>query len=104
MSDRDLRMDLDALKDDLARLREDFGELAHTLKDLARSGAGAARERLDQGAHGVVDEIRSLLERMRHTGKDAVESVEERVQKNPLAGVLIALGVGFLLGKLLERR
>jgi len=104
MSDRELKMDLDALKDELARLRGDFGDLARTLKDLTRDGVGAAREKLDEGAHGVLDELRSVLDRIRHGGKDAVESVEQRLEKNPLVVVLVAVGVGFLMGKLLKRR
>jgi ElaB/YqjD/DUF883 family membrane-anchored ribosome-binding protein len=104
MSERELKTDLDALKEEMSRLRDDFVDLAHVLKDVTRSGVEAARERLDGGTHGLLDELRSVLDRLRTRGKEAVGSVEAKVEKNPLVSVMVAFGIGLVAGKLLERR
>src|SRR5215475_8092065 len=92
------------LREDLAKLKADIGGLAKDLKDFGSAAAGAAgRAAREKGERlrGEIDEtIDDLSERGEQTLRDARAKIEER----PLAAVLIALLVGLVLGRLLDRR
>ena len=59
------------------------------VKDVVASGASAVGDNLTQTAAAAQDQIMSFE-----------TELEKRVQKNPLVAVAIALGIGFLLGKI----
>lgn len=98
----DLAAQLAALKADIAALTERVGEKA-----------ASARGRLREGLGGEIDELRArlsdLADEMVRQGRGAVEAAEaevnaqadrarEAVQRNPLTGLAVAVGLGFLLG------
>ena len=81
-NESELRESIDALKKDLGSVRED-------LRSIASTAMGTGRER----AHEVGKEV---SERFNSTVEQASEYAKER----PLTTAAIAVGVGFLLGKL----
>lgn len=83
----------DALRADLETLRDDVSHLTETLKHMASARGNEAYERLRQTA----DQTRT---RVRETASAAAHQVEER----PLTSVLIAFGIGLLLGIVFDRR
>lgn len=91
MSEYDLQAELDSLKQELGTIRADLAELKGPVKNIAL----ALKENLAE-ALGVG------LEKAKCTGKKAVEAVETTVEDKPLQSVLVAFGVGLLLGKLLD--
>lgn len=93
MADTTSTKETDALRHDLNALRDDVSHLTETLKGMASSRGSEAYDRLRQTA----DQTRT---RVRDTASAAVHQVEER----PLTSVLIAFGVGMLLGILFDRR
>lgn len=96
MTTRNLEGEFDAVKDDLAKLREDIAHLSATLRDTTsetvRDQISSIRGRLD----GITDEA---LDHGRHTLDELTEHIEER----PLTSILLAFGIGVLIGKLLDR-
>jgi len=104
MATRTAEEELATLREDLAKLKADIGGLAKDLKDFGTAAAGAAgRAAREKGERlrGEIDEtIEDLAERGEQTLRDARAKIEER----PLAAVLIALLVGLVLGRLLDRR
>lgn len=79
------------LADQIAVLREDVGQLAETLSGLVGSSAkGAASAARAQAAETYT------------RGKAAVgaarDKTGETVREHPFAALLVALGVGFLIG------
>ena len=88
------------LKEGLREARSEIREGANEAKvDLARLGeraqvyADRAGHAVEQGWHDAVDRSRDLAARS-----------GDVVRQNPLATIGIAVGVGFILAKLLSRR
>ena len=85
-------VDLDQLKQDVAKLRDDFSQ-------LIQSGAEAAREQLAMQVEGV----RSAMSSVRSGGGKAVGAMSNTIEERPLAAVIVAFGVGILVAKLIDR-
>ena len=63
-------------------------------------GIGAqARERAER----VAGEVQDRMEDIRGYGEDAGEWIREFARERPLAAIGVAVGVGFVLGRLLSR-
>jgi uncharacterized protein YjbJ (UPF0337 family) len=76
-------------------------QLDGTMKDAAgkvQDAVGGLTGDLDLQAEG---KARQLAGKAQATYGDSVEQVAEAARQNPLGALLIAVGVGFLLGKLL---
>lgn len=84
--------ELDDLKKELETLRGDFSSLLDTLKKTSGAQAQAG-----------VDAARDSAERLRGHASDAAASLESEIQDRPYTSILAAFGIGFLLGKLLDR-
>ncbi len=69
------------LKEELASLREDISRIAETLQRLSGEQVADGRERVRQ----------------------AVGTVEDGIQHYPLTSLAAAFGVGFIIGKMLDR-
>ena len=93
----DSRGDIEAVKEDLSRLRTDLRDLLRKLIETGKSETGATKER-------ILDEINEAFELTTERSKAAVHSLENKVQENPLISILLAFLIGFILGKLFERR
>ncbi len=50
------------------------------------------------------DEHKSKLDELEKKFKDSKDELTEMIQKHPLTSVAIALGVGFIIGKLFSNR
>jgi ElaB/YqjD/DUF883 family membrane-anchored ribosome-binding protein len=83
---QDVTADLDSLKADLSKLRGDIADMAGSWVQVGRQRAQGAAADLQDRFH------------------DTMETVEDWVKQKPLQAVLIAAGVGLLLGKLSSRR
>lgn len=62
------------------------------------SGAQAKRE-----AERIADEMQERLEGVRGYAEDAGAWIREFAREKPLAAIAVAVGVGFLFGRLLSR-
>lgn len=84
--------ELQELKSELAGLKTDMQQIAETMAKLARATAEQGRER-----------IMSATEHSRRQAKEALGVLEKEVEERPMTSLAIALGVGFVLGKLFDR-
>jgi ElaB/YqjD/DUF883 family membrane-anchored ribosome-binding protein len=95
--------DLNALRDDLAALKSDMANLISHLSDRAANGAQSAANSA-QSAFGVVDErARDALRNASAEGDKALRAVGQKVEEQPVTALLIALGIGYISGRLLQR-
>ena len=85
------------LQDDIAGLKRDVTSLLEHLKVGAASGAQSAADQLDDGAHRVYRDIAA-------EGDLVSKVVCRQVEEQLLFALLIALGVGYIGGRLLSRR
>jgi ElaB/YqjD/DUF883 family membrane-anchored ribosome-binding protein len=78
----------DDLHERAASVRAKLDTALGTLESVARDQGGAIAESLVQGQETIEREV---------------ASAEEKIRENPLDAVLIAAGVGFVIGLLLRR-
>lgn len=76
-----LEQDVEALKRELTELRSDISRLADTLWKVSGNTAAKGRER----------------------ARETISAFEDEVGARPLTSVATAFGVGFIIGKLLDR-
>lgn len=83
----------DTIADRASTITKDFHEVGDAAKRIATDSVDALRETANQ----YLDEGRS---RARHLG----DNVQAKVQEQPVKSLLIAAGLGFLLGAIWIRR
>lgn len=80
------------LKAELASLRSDMTDIGDTLAKMARSSASEGREK-----------VKEATDYSRDQAKQAVGAFEKEVEERPMTSLAVALGIGFVLGKLIDR-
>jgi ElaB/YqjD/DUF883 family membrane-anchored ribosome-binding protein len=114
MTENKIQNDVESLKKDMAALREDLKGLTRALVEHGKTEAGGARDNLVDRLREEVDkagetkdrlvsELNKELESAREQGEKAVQSVERQIQERPLISLLVALLLGLVFGKLLDR-
>lgn len=84
--------ELEALKNQYESLKSDLAEMTQTVTNLARDGVEEGRQR-------TVGAVQQRREQARETWGVVEKEIEER----PITTLAVALGVGFILGKLMSR-
>lgn len=84
--------DIEELKAQVEALRADLAGISDALKNLGGDAASEGRER-----------IRRAAEQARGKARDTIGALENEIEDRPLTSLLTAFGIGFVLGKLLDR-
>jgi ElaB/YqjD/DUF883 family membrane-anchored ribosome-binding protein len=96
MTSHDVEGEFGAVKDDLAKLRSDIANLSNALKELT-----------SETVHERIDSLRGGIDRLTGDAKlqsrEMLEDLTDHIEERPLTSVLIAFGVGVLLGRLFDR-
>lgn len=91
------------LEAELSKLRDDVASLAGTVRDVAsdevHATVDAIRERLDKAA----GEARRAARRAKAGANNAAGALEDAIEEHPFTSILVALGLGFLLGAFIRR-
>ena len=101
----DFQKDLAALRADIAALTNTVGTLAtqasraeaaiaKNLKRAAKDAVGAGEDIWDEGIHLGQDAAKAAVDGARA----GASTLEHQIVKNPMNAVLIALGIGFIVG------
>lgn len=72
--------------------------------DAAADYAGLAQDRLEAAAHAVSDSARQAYDGGRHAVRGGARGLGHGVEEHPLAGLMVAGTVGYLLGVLVHMR
>lgn len=96
MATAELNSDVETLKKDLKALRDDLKSLRGSLSDEMRDGAGRA-------ANGAAAAARSAMASVSAAGEKGYNVAARQIEANPLTSVLVAAGVGFVIGSLIRR-
>src|SRR5882672_189951 len=91
----DIKADLEALRDDVARLTQQIADI------LANKG-GAAWSRAKSNIDGVISDVEDkgmeAVDAVREASDHVVEAIDESIKVRPYTTLAIALGLGFLFG------
>lgn len=102
-NNNDLRTEIDALKEDLGAVRGDMRSILEVLRDSGMEKAEHARDCVRAEAHERLEQLNEAYHRAQDAGHRAAAGAREKVEEHPLSSILIALGVGLVVGKLLDR-
>lgn len=95
---------------ELKELREEFASLKSDVSEIGNSISKLAKDTASQGSHKIRDaaeEGRERLSNAAHRSGQQVrrgwDSFESEIEDRPMTSLAVALGLGFILGKLLDR-
>ena len=91
----DIQADLQALRDDFARLAEQVSDI------LGTKGSAAwqkARSSVDDMVAGAQDSGREAVDAMREVSDNFVDAIDESIKTRPYTTLAIVAGLGFLFG------
>ncbi|MCW5698027.1 MAG: DUF883 family protein [Bauldia sp.] len=93
----------DDLQKELKALRADLTALVGTVKEIGASQA----ENLASQVKGAVGELGSRMrmtaDEARRRGEEAAHEIEDVIGRHPLTAVMVAMGVGFIVGAITRR-
>ncbi|HEY1361543.1 MAG TPA: hypothetical protein VGF60_04815 [Xanthobacteraceae bacterium] len=96
----DIQRDLEALRNDIARL-------AAQIADIFAAKGNAAWKRARSNVEGVVSDVgargQDAIEAVSEMGDHAIGALDESLKKRPYTTLAVALGIGFLFGSLWRR-
>ena len=107
VANRNLEEEFDTLKAGLDKLRKDIGSLVSSFGDAATDEvktrgqrARAAVGRATDRAGEVWDDATNQASRR---GREGVAALEHQIEERPFISVLVAFGIGLVIGKLINR-
>ena len=117
-NEKDYRDELNALKSDIRELRSDLRELMETFKEDGKHAAHAHAARIGQTVSEFAQErlghikdaatlgaayLRQAAATARDYGKAASHKTQTQLRTHPVATLLMAVGLGLILGKLTHK-
>ena len=92
---RDIQADLQALRDDVARLAQQIADI------FAAKGSKAwdrARSGVDEAIADVEDRGQDAIDAVREVGDNMAAAIDESLKSRPYTTLALAVGIGFLFG------
>lgn len=102
MAERQMEEELQALKADIANLRADVADLAGTMQNMAGSRAHRFRDSLESELNEKREQLRRRFDEVRTRGRQQINDIEETVGQHPLGSLAAAVGIGFILAKMMD--
>lgn len=100
---RNVEDEFDALKLDFGRLSTDLGRLTEAVQSLVGQDLQAYKAKL-QGVMGQVgDGVEDAVSAMGDRGRAGAKCVAHQMHEHPVMSILVCLGLGLAVGKLISR-
>jgi len=84
--------ELQQLKDDFSSLKDELAAIGETVGRIASNASEDGQQRVHEAAH-----------RTRQHAQQTWGAFEREVEERPMTSIAAALGIGFILGRLLDR-
>lgn len=88
---------------EIETLRKDLGQLQSDLQALTRAFADDAGLAARDTVHRISEQTGDIAHRTRQAYRSGMNDVSDEVGRHPLASLLTAAGVGFIVGSLARR-
>ena len=93
--------EITALKDEIEALKQDLSKIGETLQQIVAAKAKEKMETVKEDLLAKIpDDQKEKLEALKAEGEKAVEAIKTQQERHPVGTLLVAAGIGFLLGKL----
>jgi ElaB/YqjD/DUF883 family membrane-anchored ribosome-binding protein len=92
---KDIQEDLEALRDDVARLTQ---QLAGVLASKGNKAWSRARSNVEGVLSDAQDKGMEAVGAVREVGDNVVDAIDESLKKRPYTTLALAAGIGFLFG------
>jgi ElaB/YqjD/DUF883 family membrane-anchored ribosome-binding protein len=86
------------VKEKAKDLASGASDMASQVRDTARDWASSAADKAQHAWESTRDEAQHLAGQVAHTAENAWEGLGDVIRRHPVPSLLIALGVGFMLG------
>lgn len=103
MSARNVEQEFDALKSDFGKLSSDLVGLTEAVRDLVGQDVQGYVAKARVVAGQVNEEVDAATTALAAQGRAGVACVTHQMRDHPVASILVCLGLGFVIGKLIER-
>ncbi|BDY13319.1 DUF883 family protein [Hydrogenimonas cancrithermarum] len=90
-----LKKEIEILKKDLLRLTETLGKVG---EETIKSSVEDVKEKISAQ---IPEERLEQIEALKSQGEEAIEAIRQQQKEHPVGTLLLAAGIGFLLGKVL---
>lgn len=94
---KDSAQDLEA---EIAALREDIASITATLGDMVKQGANEAKTEARKLGRKAQQQGEEALEHVQDSFESAETELKDMIRQKPIASVLIAAGIGYVLSKI----
>ena len=95
--------DAEALEAQIETLKNDIAQISTTLQDLVKSSVREGRAKVERTAEQYRRQGKEQADAAVESARAYGEALEGHIERNPFSAVLVALGLGFLIG-LMSRR
>ena len=103
MPARNVEQEFDALKSDFAKLGSDFMNLTHAMGNLTGEEARDCSAKFRAALGHAGEDVDAVAASLAVNGRKSVAAVARCVGERPLTSILLCLGVGLVIGKLIDR-
>ena len=93
------KKDIDAVLADVAALKRDLAKAVSRFKDSTDDSVGEAQDFVEE----IRDELAGIYKDASKRGQKTMKTVGRKVEDQPVAALLIAFGIGFVLSRLISR-
>ena len=90
------------IKDDLEALRDDVAKLTQQIADILAAKGGKAWKRAKKNIDGVISDVEDkgmeAVDAVREASDHVVDAIDESIKTRPYTTLAFAFGLGFLFG------
>jgi ElaB/YqjD/DUF883 family membrane-anchored ribosome-binding protein len=105
-STKDATATVENIQRDVQALRDDLAKLAGQVSELLSAGGGEAIAGIKERVHRMQDGLDETMSDMGERGREALsdvsqhlsEALQESIEEHPLTTIALAVGLGFLFG------
>jgi ElaB/YqjD/DUF883 family membrane-anchored ribosome-binding protein len=103
MPTRNVEQEFDALRSDFAKLGSDLKSLTHAMGNLTGQEARDYSVRLRAALGHVGEDVDAMASSVAVGSRKGAAEVSRCVGEHPLTSILLCLGLGLVIGKLIDR-
>jgi ElaB/YqjD/DUF883 family membrane-anchored ribosome-binding protein len=102
MTDDTVRVEIEALKDQIAELKETLGKLANAAAQEGTETLDESKERFGKNVRDTLEELERKVDEALSRGSETLHELDEYVTRHPRSSLLTAFGLGVLVARILD--